>query len=187
MQVNAIIIDSIVKLGDVAAGGHHFPMPLHRLIWLWSPCGDIKLHGHIHDDGASAAVDAASSRIRPSRALLINNGHTRRIISTPRALASVGLARFQRWRPITPLPTLNSTIIVEASSHHSLADEAIIDEVLGHPRQPPTTPRSYLYPREGWRRYCSGEGLRFTAIAKILPKNPRVFMTPTRIAGSTSF
>ena len=58
MQVNAIIIDSIVKSGDVAAGGHHFPMPLHRLIWPWSPCGDLKLHGHIHDDGASAAVDA---------------------------------------------------------------------------------------------------------------------------------
>jgi hypothetical protein len=134
-------IGSIGYSGFAVARGQHCRMPL-RSQNLGSGHPDREnLHHPQHDDGASAAVDAVSSRIRPCRALLVNDGHTRRILSTPRALASVGLAGFQRWRPLSPLPTPNSTIIVDASSYPSLADEAIIEGVHRHPRHPSVTSR----------------------------------------------
>ena len=138
---NAIIIGSNVESADEAARGRHLPLPPHRRIWLRSPSGAITHTSHNNDDGASAAVYAVASRIRPRRALLPNNRRTRRIPSTPRAPASAGLAGFQRQRPVTQPSTPNSTIIVEASSHPSPAIDAQIEGVHHHPRPPSVTSR----------------------------------------------
>ena len=138
---NAIIIGSNVESADEAARGRHLPLPPHRRIWLRSPSGAITHTSHNNDDGASASVDAVASRIRHRRALPIKDRHTRRIQSTPRALASAGLAGIEPWRPGTPPSTPKSTIIAGASSHPSPAIDAQIEGVHPHPCHPSVTSR----------------------------------------------
>ena len=169
-QRNAIIIGSNVESANEAARGQHLSSPPHRRIWLRSPSGAITCTFHNDDDSASAAVDAVASRIRPRRALLINDRRIRRIRSTPRAPALAGLARFQRQWPGMPPSMPNPSIILDASPCPSPAVEAIIERVIDRPRYPSLTSRPDTIQGRYWCRYCRGEGPRFALIAKFLPK-----------------
>ena len=147
----------------------HLSSPPHRRIGLRSPSGAITHTSHNDDDGASA-VDAIASQNRPRRALLINDRHTRRLQSTPRAPALAGSAGFQPQRPGTPPSTPNLSIILDASPCPSPAVEAIIEGVLDRPRYPSLTSRPDTTQGRYWCRYCRGEGLRFAVIANTFPK-----------------